>query len=489
MNRFVNSIKRVGAVPQKFQFSLVVSEISLSKPLREIFPTSHSNLGIQFLWRRGPRSAASPIIDATLFSNSLSIDGWKSDPPLTLMCTLYQQEGRKSIYLEKNSTITIRIVDKKSKQVVFVLGAASLNLGKYGTSNEMDVQDNVILSKSKDPKAKISYILKTKWLKEINAEEDGLSVSILERDLSYNEDMGFESRVDPKDASSSGISYDKSALMPNSHSKIPNNSQVSKLIAERDEVLKQKKEVEKKLIESLNTLAVKEEELKLANDLKEQRDFAVSELSQLKAELKILRSKACEDNESRVEAADSQKKKYSQAIQDLMVMEDKMTRAMEMMDKKDDLIDELRAEINRGLEREKNLQDEIEKYRAEIRNVQDNFSSLSASSGDVSHLKSQVAKLTEELNEQERRRSSIEVKKSEMKRKISVLERELEESQQQVGQMEVKMVTLKCQLVDTVDQLNTMEVEKMRLNRQLQTMSAQGSSWLFGKGSSSNFKV
>jgi hypothetical protein len=168
MKGVFKALKRVGTHPQRYQFTITVSALELSKPIGEILPTNFdfSQATISYLWKRGPRSAASKPIPISGGAEQ-KVFSWEGQS-YPLMCTLYQDKDK---FQDKEATVRIR-VHSGTQEEEKVIGAIRMNLARYVNSNEQPIQDQIQLAKCRDKSAMIRFSLIPKWIKEVNPEYD-----------------------------------------------------------------------------------------------------------------------------------------------------------------------------------------------------------------------------------------------------------------------------------------------------------------------------
>jgi predicted nucleic acid-binding Zn-ribbon protein len=303
--KLFSAMKRVGTHPHKFQFTLTVASVEFSKPVDDIVQhalgkdVALTNAQVSYLWKRGPRSASSGPQPLPA-SGGMALSGWGS--PQTLMCTLYQ-DSKSGSYQDKESKINFR-VGTGSTDGLKVFGVAKLNLGKYA-GIENTFEDVVPLTKCKDKQAKVRFNIHAKWLKEVSAEEDSPSVAEGGDSDSFSDP---EEKTEDRKAEAAASS-DEKAPSPDvvvaaehraSTSPAPpaaaaaaskpakDDPRITILIAERDDLLKQKEKMEKLINATKVKLQKKEEEAANAATLKGERDIAVSKVNKLTDELKHL---------------------------------------------------------------------------------------------------------------------------------------------------------------------------------------------------------
>jgi hypothetical protein len=149
--------KRLGAVPERYQFSLQLDALEFSRPLPSEVMTQEQD-SLTFIWKRGPRSVQAKHITVHRDKQDRRF-AWEQQE-YSLMCTLYK-EGDK--YQDKEATIKVRIGDKD-------LGIAHMNISKYATAIKEPIEDLLFLEKCKDKAATIKITVRAKYIKELDPE-------------------------------------------------------------------------------------------------------------------------------------------------------------------------------------------------------------------------------------------------------------------------------------------------------------------------------
>jgi uncharacterized coiled-coil DUF342 family protein len=501
-------LKRVGTTPQKFQFTLCLEEFRLTKNISDLCPNDQGleDLMVMFIWKRGPRSAASkPVMvgDPTI----CRMVSWK-EQQLNLICTLYQ-DSKKGAFLDKKSEISFRVFCKGGENDPREIAQATLNLGKYA-GIDTTVTDETEVKKTKDRGAKIKFTLSSKWIKELGGDEDSASVAEQEDDdESFDEKESHshtgESRGTSKSVTSDSATpatestpavaaADSDDAPPLVHASVTSPEAKSAshqdkggknhiLEAELKDLQKQKEKLEKANKDLKHKLQKKEEEFIALGSIRGERDLALGKVSKLQDEIKQLQNdmkKAPNTGQmSELKSqADELRDKYDALLVEKRAIEEKANELHLEAEKNENEIAKMKEQIDELTENDKEnkedlnaLVEEVKKLRVELTAKQNETDTYKAKHKEtetsLQEAQQKIATYEEQLKNLDEFKSTLEGQKDKAEKQREKAVRELEKLQAIVGEWEVKLVNLKVELVNTVDKLNTQEVENLHLKESL----------------------